>query len=94
MNASEMKDQMNEVLIKMSQVMAKQKEFQQECCSKAEFDSTDVDEDKSISNTCTGVKLGTGYQSAITMELINENQKPSGESSAYFNQEDLGSSGL
>ena len=59
MNASEMKDQMNEVLIKMSQVMAKQKEFQQECCSKAEFDSTDVDEDKSMNNTSTGVKLGT-----------------------------------
>ena len=51
MNASEMKDHMNEVLIKMSQVMAKQNEFEKEFCSKAEFGSTSVDENESANNT-------------------------------------------
>ena len=89
MNASEMKDQMNEVLIKTSQVMAKQKEFEKKFCSKAEFGSTSVDENESVNNT--GVKLSTDCQSAITTESINENYKPSVETSANFDQEGLGS---
>ena len=51
MNASEMKDHMNEVLINMSQVMAKQNEFEKEFCSKAEFGSTSVDENEAANNT-------------------------------------------
>ena len=43
-----MKDQMNEVLIKMSQVMAKQEEFEKEFCSKAEFGSMSADENVSV----------------------------------------------
>ena len=92
MNASEMNDQMNEVLIKVSQVMAKQNEFEKEFCSKAEFGSTSVDENESAINT--GKKLSTACQSAITTESINENYKPRVETSANFDQEDLGSSEL
>ena len=92
MNASEMKDQMNEVLIKMSQVMAKQNEFEKEFCTKAEFGSTSVDEKESANNT--GVKLSNACQSAITTESINENYKPSVETSANFDQEGLRSSEL
>ena len=92
MNASEMKDQMNEVLIKMSQVMAKQNEFEKEFCSKAEFGSTSVDENESETNT--GVKLSSDGQSAITTKSINKNYKPSVETSSDFDQESLGSSEL
>ena len=76
MNALEMKNQMNEVLNKMSQVMAKQKEFKQEFCSKAEFGSTGVDEAEFVSNIGTGVKLSIDCQSSITTKSINKNHKP------------------
>ena len=87
-----MKDQMNEILIKMSQVMAKQNKFENEFCSKAEFGSTSVDKNESVNNT--GVRLSTAGQSAITTESINKNYKPSVETSANFDQEGQGSSKL
>ena len=92
MNALDMKDQMNEVLIKMSQVMAKQNEFEKEFSSKAEFGWTSVDENESANNT--GTKLSNACQSAITTESTNKNYKPSVETSANFDQEGLGSSEL
>ena len=55
MNVSEMKDQMNGVLIKMSQEWQNRMSFELEFCSKANFGSTGADEDDSINNTNTGV---------------------------------------